>query len=81
MKLNSKAFGFTVAIFAAACWLILMSVSLLTGDAKTAVVAVGTLHPLFSFSWTGLIILVVEHFIGGFIIGWIFAWLYNRFAK
>lgn len=81
MKLNPKALGFTVAIFCSAFWLILMSVTLLTGYAKTLVVAVGALHPFFSFSWIGLIFMVVEHFIGGFIIGWLFAWLYNKFVK
>jgi hypothetical protein len=81
MKLNPKALGLTLAIFAALCWLILMSVSLLTGYAKTAVVAVGSFHPFFSYSWTGLIWMVVQHFIGGFIVGWLFGWVYNRLVK
>ena len=81
MKLNSKALGLAVAIFAGACWLILMSVSLLSGYGKTMVVAVGTLHPFFVYSWTGLVVMVIEHFVGGFILGWLFGWLYNRFVK
>jgi len=81
MKLNPKALGLTLALFAAFFWLIIMGVSLLNGYAKSAVVAVGTLHPFFSYSWTGLIIMVVEHLICGFIVGWLFGWLYNRFTK
>lgn len=62
MKLNPLALGLTVAIFAAACWLVMMGISLLTGWFNVAVVAIGTFHPFFSYSFKGLAIMVGEHF-------------------
>lgn len=81
MKLDPKAFGLTIAIISSLFWLILMTVSLLTGFLQTTVIGIGTLHPFFVYSWTGLIYMVVQHFICGFIGGWLFALLYNKLAK
>ena len=79
MQLNPKAFGFAVAIFAGACWFVSMVFSLLTGIGEMTLTTFGAFHPFFSYSWAGMIIIVIEHLIGGFILGWIFAWLYNKF--
>jgi len=81
MQLNPKAFGFAVAIFAGACWFVLMVFSLLTGIGEMTLTTLGAFHPFFSYSWAGMIIIVIEHLIGGFIVGWIFAWLYNKLLK
>jgi len=78
MQLNSKALGLAAAIFAGACWLLMIGFSLLTGIGETTVTIIGAFHPFFSYSWSGLVIIVIEHLIGGFIVGWIFAWLYNK---
>ncbi len=78
MQLNSKALGLTLAIIAGAWWFLMMSFSLLTGIGDMTVMMVGGFHPFFSYSWGGMIIIVIEHLIGGFVFGWVFGWLYNK---
>ncbi|MBI3638607.1 hypothetical protein HY227_02585 [Candidatus Wolfebacteria bacterium] len=80
-QLNSKALGYAVGVFTGGLWLIFMAFSLLTGIGETTITTFGLFHPFFSYSWIGLVIIVVEHLIGGFILGWIFAQLYNKFSK
>ena len=79
--LNSKALGYAVAVFAGGLWLVLMGLSLLSGIGEMTLTTLGSYHPFFSYSWTGLVIIVVENLICGFILGWIFAWLYNKFSR
>lgn len=81
MSLNSKAFGLAVAILSGAYWFLAMSFSLLTGIGEITLTTIGAYHPFFSYSWAGMIIIVIEHLIAGFIAGWIFAWLYNKLLK
>lgn len=81
MQLNSKALGYAVAVFTGSLWLILMGISLLTGIGELTITTLGSFHPFFSYSWIGLVVIVVEHLVGGFILGWVFAWLYNEFSK
>lgn len=78
MQLNPKSLGLTAAILSGTFWLIAMIFSLLTGIADDSLTTWGSLHPFFSYSWAGMIIIVIEHLIGGFVGGWIFAWLYNK---
>jgi len=78
MELNSKALGLATAIFAGGWWFIAMVLSLLTGIGERTLSTVGGYHPYFSYSWGGMVIIVIEHLIVGFIAGWIFAWLYNK---
>ncbi|MBI5401688.1 hypothetical protein HZB05_02570 [Candidatus Wolfebacteria bacterium] len=79
--LNSKAFGSALGILAGGFWFLMMGFSLLTGMGERTVVALGSFHPFFGYSFGGLIIIVIEHLIGGFIIGAIFAKLYNKFSR
>ncbi len=81
MQLNPKALAYTVAIFSAACWFILMTFSLITGIGNLTMTELGAYHPFFTYSWGGMIIIVIEHLVGGYIVGWIFAWLYNKFLQ
>ena len=81
MQLKPKALGLATAIFSGALWLLVMVFSLLTGVGKITLTAIGSFHPFFSYSWGGMFIIVIENLIGGFILGWIFAWLYNKFLK
>lgn len=81
MQLSSRAFALAVAIFAGACWFMAMVLSLLTGIGEITLTTIGAFHPFFSYSWIGMIIIVIEHLICGYIVGWIFAWLYNKFLK
>ncbi len=80
MQFNPKALGYTAAIVAAGSWLLAMGFSLLTGIGYLTISTLGGFHPFFSYSWTGLVIVVIENLILGFILGWVFGWLYNKFA-
>ena len=80
MQLNAKALGLTAGILVGLCWLAGMTLSLLTGIGERTVTTLGSYHLFFSYSWLGMAIMVIEHLIGGFIAGNIFAWLYNKLA-
>lgn len=80
MKLNLKAFSLTVGLFAGAAWLVALVVSIFNTDIRTLVMLIGGLHPWFSYSLLGGLWIVVLHFICGFIIGWLFAWVYNKLS-
>lgn len=77
LSLNPKALGLTLGMLAGAGWFLLMAFSLTTGAGQLAVSFLGPLHPFFRYDWVGAVIMAVEHFIYGFIAGWIFARLYN----
>ena len=79
--LNPKALGSTLAILAGAFWLVAMSVSLLTGLWQDTVAPVSGFHPYVTYTWTGMVLIVVEHLVAGYILGWVFAWLYNRLSR
>lgn len=81
MQLNPKAFALTLGIFAGSFWLLAMGLSLATGIGAQTITALGNLHPGFSYSWGGLLWMVILHFIGGTVLGWLFARLYNALAK
>jgi len=79
-QLNTKAFGLALGLFSGGAWLVIMAASLLTGFLDQTLHAVGGLHPAFSYTWTGLLWIVIMHFIGGFIAGFAIAWLYNKLS-
>lgn len=81
MQLNPKALGLTMGFLAGAVWLVAMLFSLLTGFGEQTLTTWGSWHPFFSYSWTGMIIMVIEHLVAGFVAGWIFAAVYNKFNK
>lgn len=81
MTLNSRALGCTVEIFAGGAWLLGMSLSLLVGWAKTTVIIIGSFHPFFSYSWSGAVIIALQHLISGFAVGYVFAVLYNKLLQ
>ena len=80
MKLNPQALGYALALVVGGFWLIAMGFSLLTGIGHTTITTLGSMHPFFSYSWGGLIVIVAEHLVAGFIVGWILAWFYNKFS-
>jgi len=81
MQLSPRALAWATAIFAAACWFIAMVFSFLTGVGQMTLTTIGAYHPFFSYSFGGMIIIVIENLIAGYILGWIFAWLYDKFVK
>lgn len=81
IKLDSKAVGLALGVVAALFWLVTMSFSLLTGIGEITMTTLGSYHPFFTYSWGGMVIVVVENLIYGFVLGWTFAWVYNKFVK
>ena len=79
MQLNPRALGLATAVLGGAFWLVAMVFSLLSGVGNLTLTTIGSFHPFFTYSWGGMIIIVIEHLIFGFIAGWIFARLYNKF--
>jgi len=80
-QLNPKGLGLAAGVLLGAIWLALMLFSLLTGIGNLTIATIGAFHPFFSYSWGGMVVIVIEHLIGGYIIGWIFAKLYNKLAQ
>jgi hypothetical protein len=81
MQLNPKALGLTAGVLGGAFWLVAMVLSLLTGFGEQTLTTWGSWHPLFTYGWVGMIVAVIEHLIGGYIVGWLFATVYNQFLK
>ncbi len=79
MQLNSNALGLTAGILGGAFWLAAMTISLLTGIGDDTLITWGSLYPFFTYSWVGMIIIVIEYLVSGYIVGWLFAKLYNKF--
>ena len=76
MQINPKSLGLALGIIAGAWWFLIMTVSLLTGIADMTITMVGGFHPFFSYSWGGMVIIVIEHlsavlFSAGFSAGFI----------
>lgn len=81
MQLNSKALGLTIGTLAGGWWLVVMTLSLTTGVLDQTLQVVGGLHPGFSYTWNGALWMAVMHLAGGFVGGWLFAEVYNRYSK
>lgn len=81
MHLNKKAFGLALGILAAVVWFLLIAVAILFGWFKDVVMLMGPLHPWFAFTWSGAVWMAVIHLVGGYVIGYVLAWLYNKSAK
>jgi len=80
MKLNKLALAYATAIFDGGLVFLAMIYFLLSGKASVAMTRVAAIH-FAPYSFLGAILMLVEHAIAGFILGWIFAWLYNSFIK
>lgn len=81
MHLNKKALGLAAGVLAGAIWFLVIAVALLFGWMKDVVMLLGPLHPGFALTWGGAVWMAVLHLIGGYIVGYVFAWLYNKSAK
>ena len=81
MKLDPKAFGLSLGLLTGAWWLLAMGQSLLTNFGTRTLMAVGKFHPLFSWSWGGLLWMVALHLVAGAVMGWVFVMLYNKLMK
>lgn len=84
-KLNKNQLGLTLGVFAAIChlvWLIAVSLGI-----QSLVDWILLLHSIqLNLVLTNVVILngimlIVMAFVGGYIIGWVFAYIWNLFAK
>jgi len=80
MKLNKLALAYATAIFDGGLIFLTMMYFLLSGKASVSMARVAAIH-FAPYSFLGAILMLVEHAIAGFILAWIFAWLYNSFIK
>lgn len=81
MQLNPKKFGLALGIFGGVFWLLAMGFSLTTGIGAQTIMILGSFHPGFSYSWGGLLWMVILHFLAGTVLGWVFVKLYNALVK
>lgn len=81
-KINANKLGLTFGLFVAiwhALWALLVGI----GVAQNALDWVLPLHffsftfSILAFSWTNAIILIIAAFVGGYVMGWLFAELWN----
>jgi len=80
MKFDKIALAWAFAIFDALIVFLVMAFSLLTGRASDILTRAAALHWV-SYSWTGALVMAIEHAVIGFILGWFFAWVYNLFVR
>ena len=80
MKWNELAYAYASAIFGGVFVFLMMAYSLLTGRVSDIMTRTASLH-WAPYSWGGALLMLVEHAIAWFILGWVFAWLYNLFIK
>ncbi|MSR85412.1 hypothetical protein EXS71_03200 [Candidatus Uhrbacteria bacterium] len=78
---KEKALGLTTGIFCGAWWFVWMLMAMNGGYGKEMLMLVGPMHPGFSLSFGGAIWMGVLHLVVGFVLGYVFAWLYNKLAK
>ena len=81
MRLDTKALGLAGGTLWGAVILILTLVSLGNGYGESVLRLLLDIYPGYSISGTGAVVGLVWGFIDGFIGCYLFAWLYNRFAK
>jgi hypothetical protein len=81
MKLQVKALGLTLGIYAAIVVFLITLISLWIGQGNT----IGLLKTVFLFGYSrsiaGAFVGAIWGFVYGFIDGALIAWLYNMFAK
>jgi len=76
---NALAMGYAAAILSAACMLVLGILGNL-GVYTEAVNAMAQWHLFFSLSIVGIITGMIEAAVWGFVVAFLFGWLYNKFA-
>lgn len=81
MKLNLKAFALTASIMSGGLSLILNVLSVLTGYATEFFELIAPFHPGYSHTILGALISSLWMFIYGYVIGAVFARIYNAIAK
>lgn len=78
-KLNGKALGYSLAILSG-LWMLILGILGLLGYAAESIAWMQTHHLFFNVSFTGILTGIIEASVYGFVIGWLLAYLYNKFA-
>ena len=81
MKLSKKAFGLAAGILCGAAIFLVTNFLLLRGTEGMIISGLKNVYFGYSLSFLGSIIGSIWGFADGFIVGWLFALLYNQFAK
>ncbi|MEW6001662.1 MAG: hypothetical protein AB1638_03310 [Nitrospirota bacterium] len=84
MKLNTKAFALAAAILSGVVSFLLTLLSVLTGFAKEFFDIIAPFHPGYSpykHSFIGALISCIWMFVYGYILGVLFALIYNSLIK
>lgn len=81
MHLNARSLGLTAGIFAGAGWFLVMVFSLATRYADDLLMKIGGYHPGFSYNLGGAVWMGILHFIALYIVGYLFATVYNKLTK
>ena len=80
MQLDKIAMGWAFAILDGLGIFFAMAFSLLTNRVSFIMSRAAALH-WATYSWTGALVMAIEHVVVGFILGWFFAWVYNSFVR
>ncbi len=78
-RLDSYALAYTLAILGAA-WVLIISVLGLNGYSLGMVETMQKHHFMYSLSASGILVGMAEAALYGLIVGFIFGWIYNKFA-
>lgn len=81
MRINLKAFALTTAVISGGLSLILNIFSVLTGWAKEFFELIAPFHPGYTHTIAGAFISAFWMFIFGYILGAVFASIYNSLIK
>lgn len=78
-KLDGVAFGYSLAILSG-LWMLILGILGSLGYAAGAIAWMQTYHLFFNITFIGVVTGIIEAGIYGFVIGWLLAYFYNRFA-
>ena len=81
MPLNARNLGLSIGILWSAMLFLMTLLSILTGYADAFLRVVASIYPGYGISWGGAFIGLFYALVDGFIGGFIIAWLYNRMGK
>jgi len=81
MKLGVKAFALTSAILSGVISFVLTLISVLTGYAREFFELIAPFHPGYSHTILGALISTFWMFIYGYVLGAVFAFIYNSLVK
>jgi NhaP-type Na+/H+ or K+/H+ antiporter len=80
MKLNPKAFALALGLVWGVTVFLITNISLIRGGHGEHLSRLAQIYPGYTFTFLGSLIGLVWGFVTMFIVGWVFAWLYNKLS-